>query len=784
MFNKTIRSALALLLVFCLMLGVSGNAIAMAISNPIPGAIDKIDNKIESVIADLRDAIADLDAQVNEQEATLNKGKTELTKAEADLAAAEAELEQAKADLLTYGSTPELLAKVDEALAKVDAAQAEVAEAKALVVEAEKTLAQANVTIADATEAVDNVEKTYKDLCAAINNPEISLDYVKNTVKELQDNVNAMWDSIRNLETSVDALIAAYAALENAETDAVEVPEMPAQLTKLDNALNKVVSAGVTLSEALHYYVAAAKPYIAKALDIAEEALGITYNVLKNNLNKEGAAKVYNFLYNNPDKVCAVVKEFGVFGLELMVKYGPFAMNLVNEHSDLVLLGMRLTVGGLYLDVTLGAVALGYVGDHLDFLADYKDDVLNAARKLYVKYGDEAKALVKVYVDYLGLEERYYNATHADVTIFHDSKYIAIGDGSAVGPDSYVDKLAELLEIPHMTENLAELDLTVEEAIELVNQNAGLIGKADLITLGFGNIDASAAMLNALVADYDDHWTTQIGGAAHKGINKVISEIRERMVARGVGQDKIDLLDKTSETIDKAMATLKAKLEAEGLDEATTNMVMYSAEAYMISYVTRAAWYPELVRAVRDANADAQIVIVGTYNDLEGVVIDVAGRKLDIGQLTRGLIAVANLENLVQAFIGDECIYVHASAVETVFEENDYENLNNLGIVDSILNDEMLPSDNGHAYIAEEIYEALNVEYKIWGDVNGDRKVNCRDARLILKYAAGLITESDLDLTWGDVNGDGKVNSRDARLILQMRAEMIEHFPVCDLSEE
>jgi hypothetical protein len=122
--------------------------------------------------------------------------------------------------------------------------------------------------------------------------------------------------------------------------------------------------------------------------------------------------------------------------------------------------------------------------------------------------------------------------------------------------------------------------------------------------------------------------------------------------------------------------------------------------------------------------------------------------------------------------------------VETVFEENDYENLNNLGVVDSILNDEMLPSDNGHAYIAEEIYEALNVEYKIWGDVNGDRKVNCRDARLILKYAAGLITESDLDLTWGDVNGDGKVNSRDARLILQMRAEMIEHFPVCDLSEE
>jgi hypothetical protein len=104
--------------------------------------------------------------------------------------------------------------------------------------------------------------------------------------------------------------------------------------------------------------------------------------------------------------------------------------------------------------------------------------------------------------------------------------------------------------------------------------------------------------------------------------------------------------------------------------------------------------------------------------------------------------------------------------------------------VDSILNDEMLPSDNGHAYIAEEIYEALNVEYKIWGDVNGDRKVDCRDARLVLRYRAGLITENDLDLTLADVNDDGKIDARDARWILRVRAALEEHFPVCDLYEE
>lgn len=335
-----------------------------------------------------------------------------------------------------------------------------------------------------------------------------------------------------------------------------------------------------------------------------------------------------------------------------------------------------------------------------------------------------------------------------------------------------------------MTENLGALDLTVEEAIALVKDNAELIGKADLITLNFTNIAASTEMLDALAQEYGNDFTTQVNGTISNATAKALAALKESMIAYGIGENHVDLVDRAGELVDLALAELNERLIAEGMDEATVNMVQTAAEAYAIAYITRAAWYPALVSAVHEINPDAQIVIVGTYNDLEGVVVEVGNREIEIGELTKCLIAVANLENLAQAFIGGEAIYVHASAVETVFETNDYEDLNALGYLMSILNDEMLPSEAGHAYIAEEIYEALNVEYKIWGDVNGDRKVNCRDARLILQYTAGLITEDDLDLTWADVNGDGKVNSRDARLILQLRAGQIEHFPVCNLSEE
>ena len=54
------------------------------------------------------------------------------------------------------------------------------------------------------------------------------------------------------------------------------------------------------------------------------------------------------------------------------------------------------------------------------------------------------------------------------------------------------------------------------------------------------------------------------------------------------------------------------------------------------------------------------------------------------------------------------------------------------------------------------------------GDVNGDGKVNSRDALAIIKYAAGQ--DVKINLANADVNADGKVNSRDALAIIKYAA--------------
>lgn len=55
----------------------------------------------------------------------------------------------------------------------------------------------------------------------------------------------------------------------------------------------------------------------------------------------------------------------------------------------------------------------------------------------------------------------------------------------------------------------------------------------------------------------------------------------------------------------------------------------------------------------------------------------------------------------------------------------------------------------------------------LWGDVNGDGRVNVRDVRAILRYIAGLTQADEIDEAAADFNDDHRINARDARAILR-----------------
>ena len=72
----------------------------------------------------------------------------------------------------------------------------------------------------------------------------------------------------------------------------------------------------------------------------------------------------------------------------------------------------------------------------------------------------------------------------------------------------------------------------------------------------------------------------------------------------------------------------------------------------------------------------------------------------------------------------------------------------------------------GHNFVDGKC-EHCGAEEGSVGDLNGDGRINARDARLLLQFLAGLTEEGEVDEALADFNGDGRVNARDARAILQ-----------------
>ncbi len=66
----------------------------------------------------------------------------------------------------------------------------------------------------------------------------------------------------------------------------------------------------------------------------------------------------------------------------------------------------------------------------------------------------------------------------------------------------------------------------------------------------------------------------------------------------------------------------------------------------------------------------------------------------------------------------------------------------------------------------------------LYGDANGDGRVNAMDATLVARHAVGTYTLADSVLTACDVNLDGRINAMDATLIARHAVGTVESLPV------
>lgn len=75
-------------------------------------------------------------------------------------------------------------------------------------------------------------------------------------------------------------------------------------------------------------------------------------------------------------------------------------------------------------------------------------------------------------------------------------------------------------------------------------------------------------------------------------------------------------------------------------------------------------------------------------------------------------------------------------------------------------------------HFSDYVVTTATAEFEL-GDVNGDGKLNIRDATAIQKHLAKIATLSDEVLPVADYNADGKVNVKDATAIQKKIAGLI-----------
>ena len=224
----------------------------------------------------------------------------------------------------------------------------------------------------------------------------------------------------------------------------------------------------------------------------------------------------------------------------------------------------------------------------------------------------------------------------------------------------------------------------------LLNSNGAEIAKADLITIGFGNngftdftVSNLTGALMGKTAEFD--WSTYVTAEGVPYVEEALAEVRGKLVEAGF------------------------EGELQGVN--VVDLLMLAIESYAYSYVSYACNLPEVVNAIKAVNEDALIVVVGMHNPMENVVLSLSEEaSINLGEYLQYLVDAVNVHAVAYAMIDGKVTYVAAPEVETGVKDSEMTAIQFLmSYISEDYRETLNPTAAGHAYIAEQILNAVEV---------------------------------------------------------------------------
>ena len=327
-----------------------------------------------------------------------------------------------------------------------------------------------------------------------------------------------------------------------------------------------------------------------------------------------------------------------------------------------------------------------------------------------------------------------YDATHGEYPVTKNSKYVAIGDlslDSSVEFATYAELLAAAIE-DYAAEQGLEFDAASVSDFQVLGGQSMLtadvlrmvqtpewravIQGADLVTVGMGTEDLTTGLNEELVSI----------------LKKYVSQTKNY---QPISQDwssfggAIDV-----EYVMQSLAQIEAVLAEQMGDPSLAAAFADILELYCYNFACFLVDCTSVVDGVRDANPDAQIVIVGLNNIFDGLAVDLNGTTVDLGAYCTMIVETADARYLayIEGLEADNVTFVsvpHAGsdAVDVLNEAlptlmggvpskpAEYISfLTTMSGIYSLFTDETrvgewLPNEAGHQYIYNQISEALTL---------------------------------------------------------------------------
>lgn len=142
--------------------------------------------------------------------------------------------------------------------------------------------------------------------------------------------------------------------------------------------------------------------------------------------------------------------------------------------------------------------------------------------------------------------------------------------------------------------------------------------------------------------------------------------------------------------------------------------IVFSIESYLYNFVEHTLQTSELISYINQNHPNTKIMILGHFNPLKDVVLDMGSNQIDLGVVFEGFAMLSVVRELAQFFTSENTAFVYLNNVETVYSASLNGEKKSIDLLDLLSmfssgTDYFNISDEGHKQIAEHMMRYINI---------------------------------------------------------------------------